>query len=155
MPRPIGIPHQTHAGAIRPIERFIRRPVPSLYIVIFCITLVNAQCFHCLRLRLGDYGGLRPGAMARLSFICIPFFCAARRQHAQKPPEGSPADEWQQAFSFALTYISLHLSWHGLYANINISYITTGQARSISRGLRIVCTILPLSAIQTGSDMIC
>ena len=55
VPRPIGIPHQTHAGAIRPIERFIRRPVPSLYIVIFCITLVNARCFHCLRLRLGDF----------------------------------------------------------------------------------------------------
>ena len=55
VPRTIGLPHQTHAGAIRPIERFIRRPVPSLYIVIFCITLVNARCYHCLRLRLGDF----------------------------------------------------------------------------------------------------
>ena len=55
VPRPIGLPHQPHAGAIRPIERFIRRPAPSLYIVIFCITLVNARCFHCLRLRLGDF----------------------------------------------------------------------------------------------------
>ena len=39
MPRPIGLPHQTHAGAIRPIERFIRRPAPGFCIVI----LINAR----------------------------------------------------------------------------------------------------------------
>ena len=62
VPRTIGLPHQPHAAAVRPIERFIRCPAPCFCIVI----LVNARSVLCFFLR----GSLPP---IRTVFLTVDF----------------------------------------------------------------------------------